>query len=468
MLERRRSDEGGPLHGAQRIGDNHQPPRAHTAEAVRGATEGRRPMLVRWHRGTQGAAGHRQLRACSRFQSAACSGTASPETLIMPSVSCHMTGHKHAPCSRLRPGAIALIAIPGCAGGIALVALLLAFALPAACTDPPQPHAEAVPKPVAPRPVALRNGAPRRRARPASVPRRAAPRSPAPSHRTQEAAAPRSAAQRAAARQVITAREARQRYPWHRRRAGYEPLASRFPAPAGFRRISVPERSYAHWLRYLPLLPKRTPVRDYAGSLLPGSTAAAAAVVDLDVGQRDLQQCVDTLLRLRAEYLWWRRRAYRIRFRYDGGRYFGFSEWARGVRPRRQGRRILFERRARPSYGRRSLRRYLTFLYAMTGTMHHVQEPRVRFAHLAPGDFFIQPPPKPGWYGHAVVILDVARDAGGHLRALLGEGYTPAQDFHVLHAPGGGAWYRLSPTQPVQTPLWPSPFTWRQLHRFRY
>jgi|AMFO01.1.fsa_nt_gi hypothetical protein len=104
----------------------------------------------------------------------------------------------------------------------------------------------------------------------------------------------------------------------------------------------------------------------------------------------------------------------------------------------------------------------------MTGTMHHVLEPRVRFAHLRAGDFFIQPPPSPGSLGHAVVILDLARDPRGRLRALLGEGYTPAQDFHVLWAPGGGAWYRLAPHRGVQTPLWPVPFTFTQLRRFRY
>jgi len=230
--------------------------------------------------------------------------------------------------------------------------------------------------------------------------------------------------------------------------------------------------SYAHWLRHLPLRKPGTPVRDHRGAPLAASTAVAAAVVDLDVGKRDLQQCVDTLIRLRAEYLWYKKRPHRARFRYAGGRYFGWAQWARGIRPKRRGGRIVYEKRAYASLSRRNFRRYLTFLFAMTGTMHHVGEPRVPFARLSAGHFFIQPPPRPGALGHAVVILDVAREVGGRgrLRALLAEGFTPAQSFHVLqrNTTGGGAWFALDPSQPVQTPLWGPAFQWSQLRRFRY
>ncbi len=271
-----------------------------------------------------------------------------------------------------------------------------------------------------------------------------------------------------AAVRVPTPAEAAKRYPWPRQRRGYESLATRFPAPAGYRRVAVPPGSFADWLRHLPLRAPGTPVRDYAGTKLDRSTAVAAAVIDLDVGRRDLQQCMDTVMRLRGEYHWWRKRAYRTRFRYGGGRYFGWSQWARGIRPKRRGRRIVYEKRAGVAMGRRSFRRYLTFMFAMTGTAHNTAEPRVPFAKLAAGNFFVQPPPMPGFLGHAVVILDVARDSRGRVRALIGEGYTPAQDLHVLKAPGGGAWYRLDPRHPVQTPLWGTAFQWSQLHRFRY
>lgn len=272
---------------------------------------------------------------------------------------------------------------------------------------------------------------------------------------------------RAAGLGAPTEAEARLRYPWPRRRAGYESLASRFPAPAGHARVPVAAGSYAEYLRQLPLCAPGTPVRDYSGALLPSSTAAALAVVDLDVGARDLQQCMDTLIRLRGEYHWWRRQAHRVRFRYAGGRYFGYADWSAGIRPVRRGARIAYEKTGRPWASRQSFQKYLIFMFAMTGTAHNVAEPQVPFARLEAGHFFVQPPPAPGSLGHAVVVLDVAKSPSGEVRALLGEGYTPAQDLHVLRAPGGGAWYRLTPGRGVKTPQWPA-FSWAELRQFRY
>ncbi len=267
---------------------------------------------------------------------------------------------------------------------------------------------------------------------------------------------------------VPTLAEASKRYPWHRRRAGYESMASRFPPPARFSRVAVKPGSYGDWLRHLPMLKKGVGVRSYSGQLLVASTAASAGVIDLDVGKRDLQQCMDTIMRLRGEYLWWKKRASRVRFRYAGRRYFGWAQYARGLRPRRVGRRIVLKGGFLRGWGRKHFRRYLTFMFMMTGTMHNVYEPRVKATQVSAGDFFVQPPPGPGYLGHAVVILDLARDRGGRTVALLGEGYTPAQDLHVLKAPGGGAWYTLRAPRPVQTPQWPAAFRWSQLHRFKY
>ena len=83
-------------------------------------------------------------------------------------------------------------------------------------------------------------------------------------------------------------------------------------------------------------------------------------------------------------------------------------------------------------------------------------------ADLRPGDFFIQL----GSPGHAVLVLDLAVDARGRRVALLGQGYMPAQDFHLLRAGDGSAWFRLRGGVPLRTPLWPKPFLWRQLRRF--
>ena len=80
----------------------------------------------------------------------------------------------------------------------------------------------------------------------------------------------------------------------------------------------------------------------------------------------------------------------------------------------------------------------------------------------------MNPPPRAGALGHAVVVLDLASDKKGTKAALIGEGYTPAQDFHVLKTPKGKTWYILDPAAAVSTPQWPVAFKWKDLARFRY
>src|SRR6185369_7802913 len=84
--------------------------------------------------------------------------------------------------------------------------------------------------------------------------------------------------------------------------AGDVTLVARFPAPAAAVRVPVAAGSFGAFLRELPLLPDGTPVHLFDGSLKPRQDVHAA-VVDLDVAPRDLQQCADAVMRLRAEYL---------------------------------------------------------------------------------------------------------------------------------------------------------------------
>jgi hypothetical protein len=229
--------------------------------------------------------------------------------------------------------------------------------------------------------------------------------------------------------------------------------------------VEAPRGSYAHWLRHLPLLPPATPVRSFRGEvILPADHRSLAAVVDLDLGRRDRQQCADTIMRLRAEYLYFRGQANRVRFRWAGGRRFGYRQWSQGIRPVKRGRRWSFEPGARARRGYASFRSYLSYIFAWTGSLHLAGEPRVAPRALRPGDFFNQG----GSPGHAVVVLDVARGPGGRLRLLLGQGFMPAQDLHVLRSSDGSAWFPWDPARPrLKTPFWKA-FGARDLRRFKF
>jgi len=108
-------------------------------------------------------------------------------------------------------------------------------------------------------------------------------------------------------------------------------IANSFTPPASFVRSTEAAGSYGDWLRHLPLAAPGTPVRNHDGREKTNQ-ASAAVVIAIDVGRRDLQQCADAVMRLRAEYL---RAAGRAEGRDD------YSAAATFVRPGPRCRRIF-------------------------------------------------------------------------------------------------------------------------------
>jgi hypothetical protein len=253
----------------------------------------------------------------------------------------------------------------------------------------------------------------------------------------------------------------RARYPWLRPDARVRALEASIAPPPGYARVALEGNDFGAWLRALPLRAPGSPVRSYRGAeLLAPGDARLAAVAELDVGRADLQQCADSIIRLHAEWLWSRGRHADIRYHVTSGDLAVWSRYAGGERPRIEPQKMRWEPGARADASRGAFARYLdiVFGYAGTGSLAQRAVKRAR-ADVAPGDFFVLP----GSPGHAVLVLDLARDASGRQVALLGQGYMPAQDFHVLAGPERG-WYSLD-AEAVDTPFWPVPFPWSALRR---
>lgn len=259
---------------------------------------------------------------------------------------------------------------------------------------------------------------------------------------------------------LSTSAAAAPRYPWlERAPSSSSSLAQRVPAPAGFTRVPVASGSFGAFLRELPLAPDGTPVRTHAGDPI---AAPAYAVVDLDVGARDLMQCADSIIRLRAEHLFSAGRLDEIAFHFTNGDLARFSRWSEGFRPTLQGRtKVVWRKSARPASDHATLRRYLDTVFMWAGTASLARHTPAAEGNVRPGDFFVLG----GFPGHAVLVLDVARSAGGETRLLLGQGFMPAQSFHVLRAPDGGAWFPYDGGD-LLTPSWPTPFPRTSLRRF--
>ena len=228
----------------------------------------------------------------------------------------------------------------------------------------------------------------------------------------------------------------------------------REPAAAG---------SFAEWLRALPLQPGRPDVRLFDGRR-KGNQAAHHAVVDIDTGARDLQQCADAVMRLRAEYLYARGSFDAVRFDVTTGPPASLSGWFAGDRAVVKRNAVTWVRTAAPDRSYASFRRFMDTVFNYAGSASLARQLRAlpdRSA-LRAGDVFI----RGGFPGHAVIVLDTARHPDGRRAFLLAQSYMPAQEIHVLRNPSrtDGPWYDLEFGPELRTPEWT--FTAGELRRF--
>jgi len=260
------------------------------------------------------------------------------------------------------------------------------------------------------------------------------------------------------AEEVLGGGEWLDRYPWLDERSGSSPLRSAIPAPTGFIRIELEPGSFGEWLRHLPTRVDRLQVLAHDGRALPGT---AAAVVTLDVGPGDLQQCADSIIRLHAEHLWSRARADDAAYHFTSGDLSTWKDWVSGEVFRIDGARVRRLAGNPRTADHPNYRLWLHHLFRYAGTrslaLDSVPVPATR--PLQPGDFLVDP----GSPGHAVLVLDVAVHEDGRRVGLVGQGFIPAQEFHVVSGDGAraleGTWFSLpsSPDDALDIPSW-SPF----------
>jgi hypothetical protein len=211
-------------------------------------------------------------------------------------------------------------------------------------------------------------------------------------------------------------------------------LAARIAPPEGFERVPTPDGSFAAWLRGLPMRAPNAEVMTYTGKP-KWRQDVHVAVVDIDIGKRDLQQCADAIMRLRAEWLYSLGRDKEIAFNDTDGKR----------------RRFTASRRTDHA----GLRKYMDLVFAYAGTYSLERELKpVKPADIAIGDVFI----KGGFPGHAVLVTDMAvNKETGEKRFLLLQSYMPAQDMHILKNPNatdGSPWYVVPAGDQFVTPEW--------------
>ncbi len=241
-------------------------------------------------------------------------------------------------------------------------------------------------------------------------------------------------------------------------------LYQRFPAPPGYQRNNPDSNSFAYYLRHLPLKPVGAKVLYYNGREKE-NPGIYAAVVDLPIGQKDLHQCADAVIRLRAEYLWRNRLYDQIHFNLTNGFRVDYERWRKGERVKvTWGNFTSWEQSATASNTYATFWSYLEFVFTYAGTLSLSKELRaVPVSDLQAGDVFIHG----GSPGHAVIVVDVVTSKAGQKKFLLAQSYMPAQETQVLlnpHSTDAGVWYDADFGEVMQTPQWT--FSAKDLKRF--
>lgn len=220
-------------------------------------------------------------------------------------------------------------------------------------------------------------------------------------------------------------------------------IKERFSAPPEYRWVDEKRDSFGYFIENFKLKPYGSQILKYDGN--PISTQHLhEAVFDIDTGNKDLQQCADAVIRLRAEYLYKMKMTDEIKFHFTSGDLISWNDYKNGTRAFVNGNSVNFRKTSGFDDSYQNFRNYLglIFNYAGTISLNKETKPVEKNSDLKTGDILITP----GSPGHVVFIAGVSKNKEGQKLFLLGEGFTPAQSIHLLSNPFNkniSPWYNL-------------------------
>ena len=177
----------------------------------------------------------------------------------------------------------------------------------------------------------------------------------------------------------------------------------------GFRRVKVDPNSFGAYLRSFPLKDDWN-IYYYDGRRVENQFGAFATL-DIDIGDKDLLQCADAVMYLRASYLYSQKRYDEIHFNSLAGKRMNYTDYAKG------------------DYSPAKFRKYLDYVFGYANTASLEKElPQRKIEDVQIGDVFVVS----GNPGHAMMVVDMTVDKDGNRALLFAQGMMPAQTVHVV------------------------------------
>jgi len=229
-----------------------------------------------------------------------------------------------------------------------------------------------------------------------------------------------------------------QEYLWLKNRETDETIENSIEVPAHYKVYH--DSKLSKWLYSLPLKPKGHSVMLFSGEK-KNRQDVHFRVIDIDTGKRDLQQCADAVMRLRAEYLYSKKDYSSIAFNFTSGDRAYFSEWMKGYRPIIESNRVSWKLKTDPDSSYITFKKYMKTVFIYAGSWSLSRELKSKnIDKISSGDVFI----RGGFPGHAVMVAATAKNSLGDRIFLLLQSYMPAQDIHILKNPYSSTpWYSV-------------------------
>jgi hypothetical protein len=213
-------------------------------------------------------------------------------------------------------------------------------------------------------------------------------------------------------------------------------IETRFNLPDGYKRIAIDSNCFGRFLQKLPLKSNGSLVHTYDGKIKENNNIYLG-VIDLPIGNKDLHQCADAVMRLRAEYLFSQKKYNEISFLTASGKKLNYTIWLNGQEPNKS-----------------NFWSYLEALFNVANTTSLNKQLKSKIIdNLEIGDVFIFP-----WqdnlYGHAIIVVDKCVNAKGKVKFMIAQSFMPAQEIQILENPNepGSPWYNLEFEEILDTP----------------
>ena len=237
------------------------------------------------------------------------------------------------------------------------------------------------------------------------------------------------------------------------------------PLPSvDFERVESFPGSFQQWLRELPLKPKGSDVLNYRGGVFKsGEDTAVAFVTDINIKNRRLEQCMDILIRFYSDFLQSENQMNTLILPLPGGYWIKWTDWKKGYRPIFKGIDVTLKKTSFPDSSYKNYQSYLNTVYSESHTQqfYHAYK-KINRSDIMIGDMII----RKGTKGHAVMVVDLAKNDKGEMIALIGNGDTPACQFFLLNHKRNSPWIPLHSDQiNLELPL-KRKIGWDGLRRF--